>query len=241
MLVVAGLSCLLSGCIGHDGHTPTAQQGVIDLSGSDEVLTASSIDLDGEWAFHWQQLLTPEDFRGPQPPAPSGYLHLPGAWNGLDVGGTHIDGEGYATFHLRVLTGPASGGLALHLGTIESAYRLWANGMLVAENGVIGTNTAAETPAQSSRLVRLPPDRPLELVLQVSNYHYREGGVLSPIELGTPERMESAQLRKWATVSLCIGAIAVMGLYHLVFFAFRRNNMATLYFGVYCLLGQVIS
>jgi signal transduction histidine kinase len=236
LLVIVALSYSLSGCSGHDGRAPTARQGLVDLSGSGEVLTASSIDLDGEWAFYWKQLLTPEDFRGPQPPPASAHLRLPGAWNGLKVDGTSIDGDGFATFRLRILTGATPGDLALHLGTIESAYRLWANGTLVSENGVIGMNAAAETPAQSSRLVRLPPGRPLELVLQVSNFHYREGGVLSPIELGAPDWLESARLRKWAVVSLCIGAIAVMGLYHLVFYAFRRNNMATLYFGVYCLL-----
>jgi signal transduction histidine kinase len=236
LLVVAASIFSFAGCSGRDIDVPPTRQGIVDLSGSGDILTAAAVELDGEWAFYWKQFLTPEDFRRPQPPPVSAYLRLPGTWNGIRIAGTDIDGEGFATFRLRILTGPKSGDLALNVGTIESAYRLWANGTLVVENGVIGQSAAQETPAQSSRLVRLPPDRPLELVLQVSNYHYREGGVLSPIQLGAPDELESARLRKWAVVSLCIGAIAVMGLYHLVFYAFRRNNLATLYFGVYCLL-----
>lgn len=236
LLFIAALSSLLFGCSGHDVDVPPARQGVIDLSGSSNLLSSSSIELDGDWAFYWQQLLTPKDFLGPQQPTVSAYTRLPGAWNGLKVDGKALGGDGYATFRLRVLTHATASDLALHLGTIESAYRLWANGTLVSENGEIGTSAATETPAQSSRLVRLPAERPLELVLQVSNYHYREGGVLSPIRLGPPDRLEAARVAKWAVVSLCIGAIAVMGLYHLVFYALRRSNTATLYFGVYCLL-----
>jgi signal transduction histidine kinase len=235
LIIIAALSLVLSGCYGQDFPTAPAHQGIADLSGytgSD----SATVDLDGEWEFFWKQLLSPEDFRQPQPPAVSGYLGLPAAWNGARVDHNDIGSEGYATFRLRVLTAADAGDLAVHLGTIESAYRLWANGTLVSENGVIGDSAVTEIPAQSSRLVRLPAGRPLELVLQVSNYHYREGGVLSPIRLGPPERLESAQRAKWAAVSFCIGAIAVMGLYHLAFYAFRRRNSATLYFGAYCLL-----
>lgn len=235
LFVIAALGVLLTGCAGRDVDAPSARQGVIDLSGSDDRL-ASSIGLDGEWEFYWRQLLEPAHFDGPdKTPAPA-YVRMPGAWNGLRVDGTEIGGEGYATYRLRILANDRAGNLMLHLGTIASAYRLWANGTLVSENGRVGTDAETEAPAQSSRLVMLPAGRPLELVLQVSNFHYREGGVLSPIDIGSPDRLESTRLGKWAVVSFCIGAIAVMGLYHLVFFAFRRRNAATLYFGIYCLL-----
>lgn len=236
LLVIVALAFLLSGCSRQDADAPPAKQGVVDLPARGNPLAFSTVDLDGEWEFYWKQLLGPDDFRAPQPPAPTAYRRLPGAWNDVKVAGKAIGGEGYATFRLRIQAAAETGDLALSLGTIESAYRLWANGTLVSENGVLGTSAATEMPAQSSRLVRLPTGRPLELVLQVSNFHYREGGVLSPIELGRPDLLESARLRKWAVVSLCIGAIAVMGLYHLVFYAFRRRNTATLYFGIYCLL-----
>lgn len=236
LLAMVAAAVCLPGCGGRNVDTLHARQGIVDLSGNDGLLTSASMALQGEWAFYWMQLLEPADFHTPTPLPVSAYVRLPGAWNGSMAEGRRIGGAGYATFRLRILTQAASGDLALRIGTIASAYRLWVNGALVLENGTLGTSAATETPAQSSRLVGLPAGRPLELVLQVSNHHYREGGVLSAIEIGPRDVLESARLGKWALVSFCIGAIAVMGLYHLVLYAFRRRNTATLYFGLYCLL-----
>lgn len=236
LFMTAALFLSLSGCNGQNSSEPTAREGIIDLSRDAALLSASTINLNGEWAFYWQQLLTPEDFQVAHPPRPSAYATLPGAWNDLRIEGTKIGGPGYATLRLRVLTNEATGELALKLGTIESAYRLWVNGVPTSANGVIGLSADSEKPTQSSALIRLPASRELDLVLQVSNFHYREGGVISPIVLGSPQQLESARFRELAIVFLCIGAIAVIGLYHLVLYAFRRRNAATLYFGSYCLL-----
>jgi len=234
--LVALVTISLPGFGGGDVSGPPVRQGIFDLSGREDVLATTSIALHGEWAFYWMQRLEPADFRKPSQPPVSAYVRLPGAWNGTMVDGREIGGAGYATYRLRILTRAIPADLALRIGTIASAYRLWVNGALVLENGSLGSNADSETNAQSSRVVGLPTGRPLELVLQVSNYHYREGGVLSAIELGTRDRLESARLGKWAVVSFCIGAITVMGLSHLVLYALRRRNVATLYFGIYCLL-----
>ncbi len=146
-------------------------------------------------------------------------------------------GEGYATLRLQILTGPVYGDLALRLRGVSSACRLWANGKLLAESGVVGKDLSGETPTQSIQIAGLPLDgRPVDLVLQVSNYHYREGGVVASIELGSAKQLESAQLTLWGLTLFCIGSLLVMGLYHVVLFCFRRKNTAPLYFGFYCLL-----
>lgn len=233
---MAALGTLLSGCDAQDFRKQSVQSGIIDLTGHGDLSLAAAVELDGKWAFYWQKLIAPERFSGTESLPEPVFVHLPGAWNGVRIGDGEIGGEGYATFRLRLLADATAGDLALHLGTVASAYRLWANGILLTENGAVGTDAATEVPAQSSRLVRLPASRPLDLVLQVSNFHYREGGVLAPIMLGPPDQLESARDWKWAVVSFCIGAIATMGLYHLVFYAFRSRNAATLYFGIYCLL-----
>lgn len=239
LLFMAALFLTLCGCIGQNGSKPSAREGIIDLSRDGALLTASTINLDGEWAFYWQQLLTPADFQESRSPRPSAYATLPGAWNDVRIDGAKIGGAGYATLRIRVLLGDAAGELALRLGTIESAHRLWANGALVSESGIIGLGADSETPAQSSPLMRLPTSRELDLILQVSNYHYREGGVIAPITIGAPKLLESARTREWTVISLYTGAIAVIGLYHLVLYAFRKRPAATLYFGGYCLLWTV--
>jgi len=236
LLSVVALLCLCSGCRVSDDPLPRARQGVVDLSALD-LQQADPIRLDGDWEFYWKQLLTPADFKAGQPPQTPGYLALPAAWNDTLSNGRKRESAGYATFRLRILPGPARQELTLQLGELYSAYRLWVNGRLCVENGVIGKNSTAEIPAQAIRQTRLQLDgQPLELLLQVSNYHHRSGGVVGPIRLGATEKLESAQLKQWALALLCIGSLLVMGFYHIGLYGIRKKDRAPLYFGIYSLL-----
>ena len=154
LLSVVTLLCLCSGCRVSNELLPRARQGVIDLSAVD-LQHAEPIRLDGAWEFYWQQLLTPADFKAGHPPQTPTYLTLPAAWNDTFVNGRKLEGAGYATFRLRILPGPAREELTLQLGELYSAYRLWVNGRLRVENGVIGKNSSAEIPAQAIKQTRL--------------------------------------------------------------------------------------
>ena len=232
------LSCL-SGChiLSRAGATaPVAKQGVLDLTSWD-FSKNGSLDIDGQWEFYWRQLLTPADFSGGHAHADVAYLTLPAAWNDVVSRGEKLGGKGFATFRLRIMPGMKQRELALHLDNVYSAYRLWADGKLLVEYGVIGKNTATESPGQAFRQPRITiGNQPVELVLQVSNYHYREGGVVSSIELGTPDTLAEDHMRKWGLKLFLVGSCLIMGLYHMVLFLFRRKDRAPLYFGIYCLL-----
>lgn len=234
--VVLLLIFLCGGCSESNVTPPLARQGLMNLGGYDPVKNGP-LRLDGEWEFYWNRLLSPEDFHGARLPAVSGFLALPTAWNGARLNGKKLGGTGFATFRLRILPGPGKQDLALHFVDLNSAYRLWANGTLLAEGGVVGRSAAEEITNQSIRLPRLSiGEQPVELVLQVSNHHYREGGVVSSIELGPTGTLEAAQLRQWGLALFCIGSLMVMGIYHLALFCFRSENRAPLYFGIYALL-----
>lgn len=225
-----------SGCSGNNDAAPKARHGVMDLSALD-MARFGPVRLDGEWEFYWNQLLTPEDFHGPRVPAGAAFISLPGAWNGFNRRGVKPGREGFATFRLRILPGSGKRELALHLEGVHSAYRLWADGKLLVESGVVGRDVSEEVAGQAIRQHRLNvAGRPIELVLQISNYHYREAGLVSSIELGPEDELEAKQLKEWALALLCAGGMLVMGVYHIALFYFRRRNSAPLYFGVYCLL-----
>jgi signal transduction histidine kinase len=224
------------GCRGTKETAPLARHGVLDLSGWD-LVKDGPVNLAGEWQFYWGQLLTPADFRGSRPPEITGYLTLPSAWNSFQLNGKKLGAAGYATLRLRILPGPGQADLALRLFNVASAYRLWLNGRSLAASGVVGRKAAAEIPKTSILLPQFHQERgPIELVLQVSNYHYRQGGVISAIQLGPQALMEAGHIRQWGLALFFVGGLLVMGAYHLVLFWFRRTNRAPLYFGLYCLL-----
>src|ERR1044072_2681224 len=56
---------------------PKAVNGVLDLTNWDQQKD-KTIPLDGQWAFYWNKLLTPQDFEKDSLLQPSGFITVPG-------------------------------------------------------------------------------------------------------------------------------------------------------------------
>ncbi|MHC1711366.1 MAG: 7TM diverse intracellular signaling domain-containing protein [Solidesulfovibrio sp.] len=229
------LPCL--GCTKQDNATPVAKDGVLDLSGWDAAQDGP-VALDGQWEFYWDKLLTPEDFKpGAAAPEQSGTMNLPGTWKGHELEGRPLPGQGQATFRLCLLPGPGNLQLALRIIGIHAAYRLWANGRLIAESGVVGRSPATESPHRSLVLAKFTGQGvPIDLVLQVSNHSYRRGGMFYPILLGLPDQLGQIHIRIWSWGMLFVGSLLIMAVYHLVLYFLKRKEASTLYFSMGCLL-----
>ncbi|WP_419786337.1 sensor histidine kinase [Pseudodesulfovibrio sp.] len=216
--------------------TPQARNGILDLRSYDPTANGPA-PLDGQWEFHWDRLLTPDDF------APEGeasdtprYLTFPGTWKGYPLDGEKLRGTGQATFRLRLKLWPDARRVELRLFDITMAYKLWADGKLVAQSGTIGLNAEKEVPRTSLVLAEVEPtDDAVELVLQVSNHHFREGGVLESIEIAPPGLLKATVDRQWAVSLLFAGCLLIVAVYHLYLFHENRNLSSALYFGIYCL------
>ncbi|WP_300160882.1 sensor histidine kinase [Solidesulfovibrio sp.] len=194
------------------------------------------VALAGEWEFYWDRLLAPEDFTAGLAP-PSGYMRFPGFWKGQALDGQPLPGEGQATFRLRLAPGTDAGPLAVRIVGVSAAYRLWANGKLVAASGVVGESAATETPHRSLVLARFESDgSPVELVLQVSNHYYGRGGMQNPLRLGLPEQLEKEHIRIWAFAMFFVGSLLVMTVYHFALYFLRKKDASPLYFGFGCLV-----
>lgn len=225
------------GCAPRDKGAPLARDGVLDLADWD-MARDGPVALNGQWEFYWDRLLSPEDFRpGLAPPQPSGFMNLPGTWKGQMLHGQPLSGQGQATFRLRLSPGPGVRRLALRLISIHAAYRLWADGRLVAQSGELGRSSAAETPQRSLVMARVDSQgKPIDLVLQVSNHAFRRGGLLYPVLLGLPDQLERMHSRIWSWGMFFVGSLLIMTAYHLVLYFLKRKESSTLYFSLNCLL-----
>ncbi|MCG2741054.1 MAG: ATP-binding protein [Syntrophaceae bacterium] len=227
---------VLSGCMFSTHSTPQAKSGVLNLQTHDPAANGPA-PLDGQWEFYWDRLLSPNDF------APNGealdtahYLAFPGTWKGFHLDGETLGGTGQATFRLRLKLWPDARRLVLRLFDITMAYKLWADGKLVAQSGTVGTDADTEIPRRSLVLVEIEPrGNDMELVLQVSNHHFREGGVPESIEIAPPGPLEKDLARQWAISFLFAGCLLIVAVYHLFLFHKNRKLQAAFYFGIYCL------
>lgn len=239
VLLVPLLSILWGGTAegGDRRATPLAGHGVLDLTGWD-FQAEGSVDLNGEWEFYWQHLLSPADLAAASPRPMTGLFTIPGLWTGREVNGHKLPGDGYATFRLQVKIRPDPPPLAIRILDESSAYRLWVNGRLVAGNGVVGKSRATTKPQYLLRIAPLPPsgDGPLDIVLQVANFSHAKGGVWTPLTLGVEQGLVKKQELKWGLDLFLFGSLLIMGAYHICLYLLRRQDPSVVYFGLFCLL-----
>ncbi len=221
-----------AGTVSHE-----VRKGELDLSGW-QPYRDGPIRLDGEWEFYWRALLNQEDLASRPRRLRRTFFPVPGIWNRSGKRFDPPNGEGYATYRMMIRNVPSDiAECCLKIPDMPTAYRLWVDDTLIAENGVVGRNRETMRPWFSPKVVHFPIQRDhVTFILQVSNYFHRDGGIWHSLELGTEKdcfRMETLPL---LFDTVLFGGLLIMGMYHIGLFALRPQDKAPLYFGLFCLV-----
>ncbi len=202
--------------------------GVLDLS-TGSLDREEIIDLSGEWLIFWDQLLPPESVSGISRDelvaGSDGAFSMPHTWNDWEYRGDPVGGLGYATFVVDVVLPRGMERAALWIPNASTAYTLWVDGRPVASSGVPGRTRSESRPHYVMRTAQFPVDGDtVRLVLHVSNFHHRRGGMWKPIRLGTPERITLLDTHETAYDLLLLGSFFALGLYNLFLFVGARER-----------------
>ncbi|OMF96843.1 hypothetical protein [Paenibacillus sp. FSL R7-0337] len=112
-----------------------SEEGILDLT--QVQISTNPQKLAGEWAFYWQELLSPEDIRvrSVREGNHDRWISIPSSWLGYPLDGQRLSGTGYATFRLviQISEQDRNEPLALRLPSIFNAYKLWVNDELMEE------------------------------------------------------------------------------------------------------------
>ncbi|MFC6601867.1 7TM diverse intracellular signaling domain-containing protein [Ectobacillus funiculus] len=212
----------------------TARQGVLDARSLD--LSQTVLSLKGEWEFYWQRLETPEHSHGNN----SAMIEVPAVWADASYTGSQtLKNEGYGTYRLRIILSKQnkSKPLSLYIPSIASAYKLWVNGKLAASNGVVGTNKESMEAQSYSKVVTFQTNtNEIELILQVSNFTQRKGGMWKSIQLGSDALIRQAREYSVLKDSFLASSLFVLGSFQLILYLFHRKNLLSLFLGCFCLL-----
>jgi PAS domain S-box-containing protein len=211
---------------------PEAIRGVLDLTGWD-FEQDGPVDLSGEWEFYWRQHLYSQQFALPRQPDISAYVNVPQCWNAYSVEGGALPGQGFATFRLTIRMSQPADSLAFDRLDISSAYRLYVNGKKVDAVGIAGKSFETTDPGFHRGISHfVAGDNTTEVILQVSNFHHRLGGLWESIRLGPEDNIRKKRERGLGFDLFLCGSILIIGLYHLCLYFLRQNDKTTLYFSI---------
>ena len=213
------------------------------------------VSLEGDWQFYWQQALSPDDFNEPATESadePRGSsIQVPSSWEGQSLGPTVNDGKplpryGFATYRKQLTVEPEQVGtnMALLIESVGSAYRVWVNGEFVDGLGEVSiSNGSSGNPDTETPWIRLnmmyftPQTQQLDIVIQVSNYSFRESGMFGDTKIGGADNLTLHVFKRYVLQDLLfIGAFLVIGLYHLIIYFISKRTIDMFWLGFFCIL-----
>ncbi|ACS78151.1 7TM diverse intracellular signaling domain-containing protein [Maridesulfovibrio salexigens] len=233
-LILLALLLVISSCVQTtDGNHLKATQGYLDLShwNFNELGPAT---LDGEWEFYtdtsYSKLTT-------QKLAQRDFFPLPAIWKGSTQQGFPVQKQGTAVYRLKVKLPPSPVAYQLYISGMLSVCNVIVNGKDVASSGTFGSDRKSETPVKHLISPTLTPNEGYaDIVIEISNFHNKEGGINSSILLGSHEQIEELINYRHISGAIIGGALLVMAVFHIVIFIMRRSSRENLYFGAFCLV-----
>jgi len=217
-------------------ETPKAIGGRLDLEGWD-FSKSGRLMITGEWEFYWQELIFPGHFQTATNPS---FVLVPDNWTSYEFNEQLLPPEGYATYRLIVHLPDQTRTYGMFIEGEGTAYNLWVDGKLVAQNGKVGTSQQEMIPQSKPQVVFFQSNGDTtELVMQISNWQHRKAGFRNEILLGTSSQIHELQRNDWAQDTFIMGIYLVMGLYHLLIFFFRPTSKSPLFFGIWCFFNLI--
>ncbi|MDF3820392.1 adenylate/guanylate cyclase domain-containing protein [Leptospira sp. 96542] len=227
------LPCLVLACLScrWQSETPIAAGGSLDLSAK-ELFLDRSLPLVGEWKFY------PKQWADNLNESEANLLPVPGLWNQMPLRSGLGSGKGYGTYVLNIKLPEEDTIYSIYMPEVRSAFRITsANRTLVS--GVVGATKETSIPSGQGQNFTVRANSELKIVIEVSNFHHREGGLPSPPIFGLSEHIQNYILSQGTLDLTLTGAIFMFGLFHFIVFFFRHKQREAFYFGFFCLVFAV--
>ena len=209
-----------------DRHAPRAQAGAIDFTGYRAL--NRPVEMIGTWQMTWL---------GPQPgPAPPVFAHVPEQWEGIRLpGGAVLPAGGRARYDI-VLRGMQAGKYVIHMPSMWAGSRIYVDGQAVSGSGSVGSSPATSRYHLRAQNIAFSTDgRDVPIGVELSTFHHRENGLLTPPVLGLATAMDEWFALQWSRKSLYNISLILIASLGIAVFLFRPQDRASLYFGLSCL------
>ncbi len=241
MLLPAVLILLLLGLKSAQYSAPAVVDGVLDLQDWDEE-TYPWFQMMGDWEIYPDRLIDAEDINSISDKGQM--ITLPSHSYNKDVEGQPPSAWNLATYRIKVLNAPGEEDLGIRVGKLDSAYRLYADGRLIAANGQAGDNEWAAIANYRFQTSPINNDQSsFEIILQTSNIYDDRGLAQWPVVLGNYEALDRFEGLVSIINHLSVGALLALSLLLLIFWLILPREKALLIlcvFGIFTLIRVLI-
>jgi signal transduction histidine kinase len=209
------------------------EKGILDLRNYD-FNEQWYLKLDGEWEFYWESFIDPDAFAKDQPQEPTLFVTVPGYWKDYRHESLDFQGEGYATYRLRIiLPEDFTSEIGFDVPVFDASFNLYLNEDLVWSNGKPGNSWANSEPNYDpGRIQYRPISDTLQVLIHVSNFQHRRGAFWRSMQIGHPDKMAKIEYRYRFISFLSLGFLLAFSLFFLFFFIFYREDKMILFFSL---------
>lgn len=229
ILILALFLAPLQFMLGSDG--PRAEKGVLDLREYD-FFEEGVIKIEGEWHFFWEEIIDPSTHS-----FESGYIvEVPSSWGQLQDVVPGIQKKGYATYHLKILLPDNIERVAFRFTEVFAGSGYYVNGKNIGFNGFPGANPYQNLfDTRPSLFTASVAGHSIDLLIHVSNFSYRSGGMKGTVELGIPMQVMEERAGRQHMDFFFVGAFLIIGLFFMGMF-FIHAELYKLFFSLICIL-----
>lgn len=202
--------------------------GIVDLRNHN--FQASELaSLAGNWEFYYGELLYPTDFRSKKDAIQ--YLKVPGSWKRQG----DFPVLGYGTYRCQVILGVDQRDLLLYISNINSASKIWINGVERAKSGIVSSDPEIFKAELSTIYASIPEQTDtLEIVIQVANFAYFSAGISSP-RIGLSKDVIAYKNGRNGIENFFAGILIAMFVYQIILYLLHTSGKPNLWLALICL------
>jgi class 3 adenylate cyclase len=164
-------------------------------------------------------------------------MYVAASWRGKNWYGEKLGGHGYATYHLKVIVSSKKNKLALKVPDQGTAYKFYINDSLICVNGKIGETEETSIPQYFPQIVLFDPKTDtLNLIFNVSNYHFWLGGLEFSIFAGNESSIRNDRFIAMTIEIFLIGCLFIIFFIFLFFYFFRTKEISFIFFSLSSLM-----
>ncbi|MDF3818589.1 7TM diverse intracellular signaling domain-containing protein [Leptospira sp. 96542] len=157
-------------------------------------------------------------------------------WTKIKFENYEFQPYGYATYRTILKLPKANMNYSVHFTQLFTASKIWINGELKGQVGNVSSDLTKVIPGRRNTTFKFQSEsKYIEIVLQVANSHYYQGGPRGEFLIGSEEKIDNYVIKNIIFDVIVFGLIFGSMIYHLFIYFLNKDNKPFIFYCIVCL------